>query len=221
MKWESYVRSSLKCDLCQGQNLLDAAAHPLFMEAAPNSTDILFIWEAPNKDDTCNPDKQHITVNPDTDPSGTFFHELFVEELGLEVSRHLFVTNSVLCLPRAKGNNNPVTATQMHCCSERLRSLIDLFAPRIVCPLGAKALRATALIEDHGFRRMGDAVNAERPYVWYDRLLFPLYHTSSRARNPFNGRPEERQRADWKQLRRLYDALDLKENPLGNQRMIL
>jgi uracil-DNA glycosylase len=184
---------------------LDSAALPLFVKRPPKSTELLFIWEAPNRDDTCNPKKRYITVDSQTDPSGAFFYDLFVNELRLDIQRGLFVTNSVLCLPLRRNEKHLVTSAQMKNCSERLRELIDLFNPLIVCPLGTQALKATALIDDHGFRSMAAAVAAERS--WYGRILFPLYHTSRQARNPRNGRVEERQRADWKRLRILLDQI--------------
>jgi len=175
------------------------------MKSRPRSTDLLFIWEAPNCDDTYNPSKRYITVDSQTDPSGRFFYDLFVKELRLDIHHDLFVTNSVLCLPVRKNEKHPVTAAQRENCSERLRELIDFFHPLIVCPLGTQALKATALIDDHGFRSMAVAVATQRS--WYGRILFPLYHTSSQARNPYNGRTEERQRADWRRLRVLLDKI--------------
>jgi uracil-DNA glycosylase len=201
--WETYKRRCMKCKRCQG--LLDNAAFPLFMKWPPKSTELLFIWEAPNRDDTCNPDKGYITVDSQTDPSGAFFHDLFVNELRYDVHRDLFVTNSVLCLPANRNENRCVTSAQREHCSGRLRQLIDLFNPFVVCPLGTQALKATALIDDHGFRSMAAAVAKQQS--WYGRLLFPLYHTSRQARNPRNGRAEERQRADWRQLRTLLDQI--------------
>jgi len=201
--WETYRRHCMECRRCPG--LLDSAAYPLFMKWPPKSTELLVIWEAPNRDDTYNPNKRYITVDSQTDPSGTFFHDLFVHELRLDIQHDLFVTNSVLCLPMRRNGKHPVTSAQRENCSERLRELMDLFNPLIVCPLGTQALKATALIDDHGFRSMTAAVATQRS--WYGRVLFPLYHTSSQARNPYNGRIEEMQRADWRKLRTLLDQI--------------
>lgn len=201
--WEAYVRNTSECDYCRNLNILDSGAFPLFMRTTPASTDVLFILEAPNRDDTYNSEKGYLTVDSQTDPSGTFFHDLFVNELGLDVEKDLFVTNSVLCLPAPRNGKYPVSITQMKNCSKRLRELIDTFRPLIVCPLGTKALKAAALTEDHGLRKMADAVG--RQLSWYGRILYPLYHTSSQARNPRNGRVEDLQRADWRRLRELLD----------------
>jgi len=37
------------------------------MKSPPRKTDILFVLEAPNRDDTYNPDKKYLTIEPDTD----------------------------------------------------------------------------------------------------------------------------------------------------------
>jgi uracil-DNA glycosylase family 4 len=201
--WETYIRNTSECDYCRNLNILDNRAFPLFMRTGLASTDVFFIWEAPNRDDTYNSRKGYITVDSQTDPSGAFFHDLFVNELRLDVEKDLFVTNSVLCLPAPRNGKYPVSRTQMENCSKRLRELIDTFRPLIVSPLGTKALKATTLLEDHGLRNMADAVGRQRS--WYGRILYPLYHTSSQARNPRNGRVEGLQRADWRKLRELLD----------------
>ncbi len=196
--WTSFVESRRKCAKCKCDGLLDHGAFAVFQKEAPRSFDILFILEAPNRDDTYNPKKGYLTVDPDTDPSGRFFCDLFINELQFPMSE-LFVTNSVLCLPTEKAGKFPVSALQRKSCLPNLRQLIDTFNPLIVCPMGTKALIATDGIGNHGLRTMAEAV--ANPVSWYGRILFPLFHTSAQARNPRNGRPEPLQRADWRKLR--------------------
>ena len=203
--WETFKEQTISCRKCGLKNILDSAAFPLFMRNEPKNTDILFIWEAPNRDDTYNSNKQYITVDFTTDPSGSFFYDLFVNELKLNIDEYLFVTNSVLCLPACKNGKYPVSIGQMRNCSTILVEMIATFHPRIVCPLGTKALKATSLIEDHGYGSMSKAVS--NVTKWYGRILYPLYHTSPLARNPRNGRPENMQRKDWKNLRRVFESI--------------
>jgi uracil-DNA glycosylase family 4 len=172
------------------------------MKTPPRTTDILFVLEAPNRDDTYDPRKKYLTVEPNTDPSGRLFYDLFVNELKFDI-RDLFITNSVLCLPLNKNGKYPVTSRQQANCSGILRRMIDLFNPIIVCPVGAKALVATNRLQEHGRTMMATAV--AKPTHWYGRTLFPLYHTSGQARNPRNGRPEQKQRADWRSLRTTWE----------------
>ncbi len=168
--------------------------------------DILFVVEAPNLTDTVDGQKGYLTVDPNTDPSGKLFYDLFTNELQLSIE-NLFVTNSVLCLPAEKKEGEyPVTAKLRSNCKNNLIRLIEEFDPIIVCPLGNIALAATKSIDNHTYSRMKDAVVKET--IWFNRILFPLYHTGSKARNKRNGRPEELQREDWRKLKQLYNKLN-------------
>jgi len=202
--WTNFIESRRKCTQCSCNGLLDKGAFAVFQKEAPRSFDILFILEAPNRDDTYNPKKGYLTIDPDTDPSGRFFCDLFRNELKFPMN-DLFVTNSVLCLPAEKAGKFPVSALQRRNCLPILRQLIDTFNPMIVCPLGTKALIATDGICNHDLRTMATAV--ANPLNWYDRVLFPLFHTSAQARNPRNGRPEPQQRFDWRKLRAVWKHL--------------
>jgi hypothetical protein len=71
--------------------------------------------------------------------------------------------------------------------------------PLVVAPLGGLALKATRLIEDHGFRSVNAAVG--RATRWFGRTLFPLFHTGMLARNGPAGRKADQQRVDWASLR--------------------
>ncbi len=206
--WQAFAEECGRCACCKGDGLLDSKAFPVLMKEPPSSTDILFILEAPNRDDTYNPRKKYLTVEPDTDPSGRFFYDLFVNELQFSI-RDLFVTNSVLCLPIQRNGKYPVTSLQQSNCKAILRRMIDLFNPIVVCPVGTKALIATNRLNEHGHRKMTNAV--AQPTRWYGRILFPLYHTSGQARNPRNGRPEEEQRADWRNLRTIWQKAKAKQ----------
>lgn len=200
--WTRFVKNSKKCTQCSCDGLLDKGAFAIFQKEEPRSFDILFILEAPNRDDTYNPDKGYLTIGPDTDPSGRFFCELFRNELKFPMD-DLFVSNSVLCLPVEKAGKFPVSAQQRRNCLPILRGLIETFNPIIVCPMGTKALIATDKIYGHGLKTMASAV--ANPLNWYGRILFPLFHTSAQARNPMNGRPEIQQRSDWRKVRSIWE----------------
>ena len=211
VKWRNFVERHSRCSKCRNEGLLDQRALPLFTKCPPRSFEILFILEAPNPDDTYNPNKRYISVDPNTDPSGSLLHDLFINELQFSFV-DLFITNSVLCLPLEKKKGKfPVYAWQRNNCLPILRQMIDVFCPLIVCPLGCKALYATEQIFPHGYRRMAEA--AAIPTPWYDRVLFPLFHTGRKARNSRNGRPVHQQRADWRRLRALWEHLKAKQSP--------
>lgn len=206
-KYEAYITTCCQCTLCSDMGLLseDPKAMPLFMKSSPINTDILFILEAPNKDDTENSNKQYITVDKHTDPSGKFLWDLFTNELGLNIASHLFITNSVLCLPKEKYGKNLVGPLQRGFCSQWLKKLIDEFQPKIVCTLGGKAFQAANEIERNGNGKLSKV--AGKSISWYNRQLFPLYHTGLLARKPPYGRSETLQREDWRELRKLYNNI--------------
>lgn len=195
---QSEIESCQACREGRESPLIDAAALPLFGRFQPWPEGVLFVFEAPNLDDTVNPDKQYLTIDPKTDPSGSFTHLLVTKELGLDVSAFQ-VTNSVLCLPARSGDKYPVRALQTRTCSSNLQRQIDVLRPRVVAPVGSAALGATRLLEDHGLLTLAAAV--ARPVRWYGRWIFPLFHTSMLARNGPAGRRAEQQKADWRHLR--------------------
>jgi uracil-DNA glycosylase family 4 len=205
--WQKFKNECEECELCKQDNLLYPTAFPVMMKSFPRNTDILFILEAPNFEDTHDVNKKYLTVDTETDPSGKFMYELFTHELRFDM-QDLFLTNSVLCLPakNEKYGNYPVTSKQQKNCSKILRRMIDTFNPKIVCPLGTKALLATRKIQEHNFRKMATAF--AQPTNWYNRILFPLYHTSALARNPRFGRPEKEQRMDWQKLKRTWETVN-------------
>jgi uracil-DNA glycosylase family 4 len=174
------------------------------MKQPSHNYDILFIFEAPNLGDTIDKKKGYLTIDPNTDPSGKLFYDLFTNELNREIE-DLFVTNCVLCLPFENKGKYPVTSKLKNNCKSNVIRLIQEFEPLIVCPLGTVALLAVKSIDDHKYYRMKDAVAKE--IKWYGRILFPLYHTSLLARNPRFGRPEIFQREDWRKLAKLYEKL--------------
>lgn len=130
MMWTKFIESHRRCIECSSNWLLNEGAFAIFQKDSPRSFDILFILEAPNRDDTYNPKKGYLTVDPDTDPSGRFFYDLYTNELQFPLN-DLFVTNSVLCLPAEKAGAFPVSPLQRRNCLPILRQLIDTFNPKI------------------------------------------------------------------------------------------
>lgn len=176
-------------------------ARPLFYEEGNLTSKILFVAEAPNYDDTLDPSKGRLTVDPETDPSGRFFHHCITKQLGYK-TEDIMVTNSVLCLPAAHKGKFPVRAALRRACSKNLRTIIDRVDPFVVVPLGGEALNALKLIERHRLK-LSDSVAI--PHQWYNRILFPLYHPGLLGRIT---RKAEQQMQDFKSLRMLLESLD-------------
>lgn len=207
--WNELINTISECRTCHNNKTpyVEQNSFPLFMKEYPWQTDLLFIAEAPNFDDTYNREKGYLTINSLTDPSGKFFHKLLTESLNFN-ERQCCITNSVLCLPKRKNKNYLVTSKQIRLCLPHLIMQIETYNPKIVCTLGSVALNAIRKIEDHGYKTIKDCV--AKKINWFNRILFPLFHTSLRARFGTTGRSEDLQMQDWKELKILYDKINNK-----------
>ena len=171
----------------------EGEARPLFHEEGNLNSDLLFVVEAPNYDDTFDSDKDRLTYDADTDPTGVFVRRMLHDVLELE-PQDVLITNSVLCLPATTGGKYPVQAAMRKNCSVHLRRMIEEMAPKIVVTLGGAALYAVNLVAKHSLKLKDDVAQA---VDWCGRLLFPLYHPSMLGRVT---RPEEKQVEDWRAL---------------------
>lgn len=181
------------CDRCHSEGLLYAEgadrAYPLFQKSPPWPVRVVVVGEAPNHADTFDPSKRRLTLEPGTDPTGSFMFELLASvDLG---SQDVLFTNSVLCLPARSGEGkHPVTARQQDLCAGWFGSLIDAANPSVVVTFGAAALQGLGRLERHGLTLREDAGQL---HAWRDRALLPLYHPGRLGRV---ARPEAQQRAD-------------------------
>ena len=108
------------------------------------------------------------------DQSGRNFQR-YIDSIGLR-REELFITNAVLCNPRAaSGANRRPAASEIKNCSAFLRRQVELLDPLVVVTLGSVALAALRGVEYHPFTRKE---NAGQVQAWGGRLLVPLYHPS-------------------------------------------
>jgi uracil-DNA glycosylase family 4 len=174
----------------------EGAARPLFHEEGSLDTKILFVGEAPNLDDTFDPNKGRLTIGPWSDISGKYVYKLLSDVLGVDPTEVLF-TNAALCLPAGSAGKHPLTTEQRKHCAVHLRTTIEEVSPDVVVTLGATALQAVKAVEKHSLK-LKSAVATAHP--WFGRLLFPLYQ-------PRVGSPVQRsvaqQGADWLALRNI------------------
>jgi uracil-DNA glycosylase len=203
--WPELIESQRHCRLCAtdcGRRVIEEGARPLFGRFRVWKNGVLFLFEAPNWDDTFDAGKGYLTYDSETDPTGRFARRLIKDELGMDPD-FFQVTNSVLCLPSKNHGRFPITADQKRLCEPLIREQIRILDPTVVVPVGGAALEFTRRLERHPYRTMGEA--AARPRQWFGRWLFPLFHTSMLARNGPTGRTEQHQREDWRALRKFLD----------------
>lgn len=186
------------CARCHHEMLLHVEAkeraYPLFQRSPPWPVRVMVVGEAPNYEDSFDPAKRRLTLEPDTDPTGAFMFELLAS-VGLRPEQVLF-TNSVLCLPaRNQEGKHAVAARQQDLCSEWLARFIDAANPAVVVTFGAVALQGVGRLERHGFS-LSKGVGKLHP--WRGRHLLPLYHPGRLGRV---SRSAEKQMEDISVLR--------------------
>lgn len=160
-------------------------AFPILQQDPPGNARYLFVMEAPNLQDTIDPEKGYLTIDPDTDPSGAFAHQLLAS-VGLSPEQ-VWLTNAVLCLPAGDGGKYPVTATLRDNCSRWLRRLLVEGDPAVVVAWGGKALDALKKVEEHSLKLSEHAGTAHQ---WFGRTLVPLYHPGQLGRTTRNGQAQ-------------------------------
>ena len=142
----TYQKFDLLCSTVQGcQKCLRMQGSTRVLNRGAGKIDapIMFVGEAPGR--------------LGADSSGLPFHgdkagHNFEELLGFaDLTRgSVFVTNAVLCNPKdEKGNNASPNQTEIANCSLYLKQQVDLVNPKIIVSLGANALKALSLIEQH------------------------------------------------------------------------
>ena len=159
----------------------------------PLDADVLFVAEAPGRLGAVR-----TGVPMTSDVTGRRFHA-FLADAGIARER-VFVTNTVLCHPRApNGNNRHPSAREVAACRDFLADQIDLVAAAFIVTLGGVALDALRRISAHEVVLARDVAHQTR---WLrspgqERLLIPLYHPSIQSTLT---RPHGQQLADWRRL---------------------
>ena len=120
--WSALCQQLGNCRTCHQETpaLVDEKAFPLFGRFEGGASPLLFIAEAPNRDDTYDTVKGYLTIDYQTDPSGKFFHELFTKELGRPIEEAQ-LTNAALCLPAPQHGKYPLSAKQRKHCAPHIK----------------------------------------------------------------------------------------------------
>jgi len=156
---------------------------------------IIFLLERPGRIGT---GKSDCISFENEDPTAKFFKELFSE---ININRkNIFITNAVLCYPISKNyRDTPASCKEIKNCLYFLEKQIKIIKPKLIITLGTKSLQAikylypnrTALKRFKLKENIGEAIVDELPFI------YPLYHTSLRARIT---RSNSQQREDWSKI---------------------
>lgn len=176
------IQSTHSCDLC---NRMGGRKKVLSSENGNINSKVMFIAEAPGR---LGAECTGIPLYGDK--AGDNFESL-LSNIGWNRT-DVFITNAVLCNPQDdSGNNATPDRTEIANCNYYLKMTIALVNPDVIVTIGAKALDALNLVFPHTLT-LRDSVAIAHP--WNGRLLFPLYHTGSRA---MIHRSQMKQRADF------------------------
>ncbi len=142
---------------------------------------ILAVLEAPNRDDTYDPNKGYLTFDKETDETGNFTRHL-LKNINIATTNVAF-TNAVQCMPPDRGHGPKITTQQRINCRGHLLRLIAILRPRVVLAFGNAAMQELHRFEpiyDKGRKLRLDEVNVGnlvgRGYPWASTCLVPLYH---------------------------------------------
>ena len=187
---EFLFAAAAACTTCPG---MEGRRRVLSWSNGPLTARLLVVAEAPGARGA-----ERTGVPLSGDRSGDNFDSL-LDSCGLSRER-VFVTNAVICNPQSpNGANRRPTRTEIAACSDWLAKTIALVDPLVVATLGAVALGALETICPHGL----SLAYAGRPWAWFGRTLFPLYHPSPRVVNSHRRWPQ--QVADWQRLAQLVE----------------
>jgi DNA polymerase len=156
---------------------------------------ILFLNERPGR---IGPGKSGRISFENDDPTARWFREL-CSLTGIN-RKEIFITNACLYYPNdPRYKDKPPTARELKCGAPVLQDQIDRIRPQLIVTMGNTALKALRYIfpQSQQLRRfrlkrdIGALISDTTPVV------YPLYHTSSRARVT---RSKKAQLADWKKI---------------------
>jgi len=171
-KEEKFAALAERVKSCEKCARMKGSARVLSSGCGPLDAELILVGEAPGR---LGADGSQLPFHGDK--SGHNFESL-IDQVG--ISRYdVFVTNAVLCNPKdVEGNNATPTPKEIENCSQFLAEQIAIIDPQIVATLGATALKACSLIEQHGLA-LSTSVRTSRD--WNGRLLVPCYHPGQRA----------------------------------------
>jgi uracil-DNA glycosylase family 4 len=181
---------------------------PLFDEKnATSNALIMFINERPGRIGTGASGKVSFDNN---DPTAKQFKECF-EQLNIPRTK-IFITNACLCYPDSENYRDKAPKTsEIDNCQYYLKKEIETTNPKLIVPLGAKALNAIKRfyikqrnLKDSELKKLQAfklKYNIGEVIKLKEITIYPLYHTSKQVQN--KSRNSEQQKKDWLKIKQL------------------
>ena len=171
-----HIADCTLCRLCEGRTqVVYGAGNP--------DADLMFIGEAPGRD-------EDIQGEPFIGRAGQLLTRI-IEAMDMK-REDVYITNICLCRPP---NNRAPQPDEMDACLPFLHQKIDIIQPKIICLLGATAVRGL-LKEKTGITRLRGTF-----LEWRGVLVMPTYHPAYLLRNP------NAKRDVWADVQKVRDTL--------------
>lgn len=163
---------------------------------------VIFINERPGRIGTGK--SGYVSFDND-DPSARHFKGCFLQ-LGL-TRKEIFITNACICHPQYESYKDKApSAAELKNCHVWLRKQIAVTNPKLVVTIGAVALKSmkllfpgsNQLVKYNLKTNIGEVITDTKPWI------YPLYHTSLRARLT---RSTEKQQKDWLKIKEILARL--------------
>ena len=145
-------------------------------------------------------------IGPSCRDGGTRFLTTMLREAGIPVEETVCGA-AALCRPASRALEKVVPpSVWSRECASFVAQLVRLTEPRLLVPLGHRALRALkiAFPQEDSIRQLRFPAMIGRTVQVGSVLVHPLYHTTVRARVT---RPEREQRRDWRRVGRVWEWL--------------
>ena len=182
-----------KCKRCFGDT-------PIYVpypdpKNSQDGAELMFVNERPGR--VGAGESGYVSFDND-DPSANFFKECF-KQLGIS-RKNVFITNACLCHPLSPGYvDKKPTVREIRNCHFWLEKQLEIVQPKLIITIGGVALDALKRYFSHSqklqmFRlqdNIGEYIDDTEPWI------YPLYHTSLRARTT---RKAYEQKRDWQKI---------------------
>lgn len=194
MKVDKIFQKAQKCKLCYGNV-------PIYVPLPdPNNgktnVKIMFVNERPGRIGT---GKSGFVSFDNKDPSASHFRDCFLQ-LGLS-RKEIFITNVCLCHPKFAGYiDKTPSIREIKNCHFWLKKQIEAVKPKLLVTIGSIPLKSLRLLfsKSDQLKRfklkynIGESIKETKPWI------YPLYHTSLKARLTRN---TKKQRRDWLKIK--------------------
>jgi len=192
------------CERCYGPE----RRYPVRLARPAGTPAVLVLVERPPRSVLARGERLGLE-NPDP---GTRFLDRLLREAGIP-GHAVVVGSAVMCRAASRALEAAVPAGEcLRECTDHVRELVRLTAPRLILPLGRSALRSLrrALAEHEAADGLRFPESVGRPLRVGPLWVLPLYHVTLRARVTRN---EEEQRKDWRIAGRLWRSIGPEAEP--------